>query len=84
VVGIRTNLAFFRDLLRDECFANARLHTGFIEEFLQRRQRPAAGPELERVAALVAARQGNNGVRANVPQAENNRWLAEGRGRLLR
>jgi acetyl-CoA carboxylase, biotin carboxylase subunit len=85
VLGIRTNLAFFRQLLRDECFVTARLHTGFIDEFLRRRGPVAADPELERIVALVAAKHGSNGKQhAAPPQPETNRWLAEGRGRLLR
>src|SRR5437773_1793491 len=32
VGGIRTNIAFFRGILEDGEFREARLHTGFIEE----------------------------------------------------
>jgi acetyl-CoA carboxylase biotin carboxylase subunit len=85
VLGIRTNLAFFRQLLRDECFVTARLHTGFIEAFLRRREPVAADPEIERIVALVAASHSSNGKQHTAPpQPETNRWLAEGRGRLLR
>jgi acetyl-CoA carboxylase biotin carboxylase subunit len=85
VVGIRTNLAFFRDILRDEGFANAHLHTGFIEQFLARRPPRAIDPDLERIAGLIAARKNKNGSEnAAVSGAQANRWLADGRGRLLR
>jgi acetyl-CoA carboxylase biotin carboxylase subunit len=60
VVGIRTNLAFFRQLLRDECFVNARLHTGFIDGFMQRRAPIAVESQIERIAALAAAPQNRN------------------------
>ena len=37
VGGIRTNLAFFRQILEDAEFRAAKLHTGFIDEFFPRR-----------------------------------------------
>ncbi|MBV8818742.1 MAG: acetyl-CoA carboxylase biotin carboxylase subunit, partial [Acidobacteriaceae bacterium] len=54
IVGIRTNLDFFRQILADPAFRQGDLHTGFIEEFFQRRSPPAAADaELVEVAALV-------------------------------
>ncbi len=38
VGGIHTNLAFFRQILEDAEFRAAKLHTGFIDEFFQRRR----------------------------------------------
>jgi acetyl-CoA carboxylase, biotin carboxylase subunit len=59
VAGVKTNLSFFRNLLLDPQFAEARLHTGFIDEFFLRHPpHPAEAPrdsELVAVAALVAA-----------------------------
>ncbi len=42
VGGIRTNVGFFRQILEDENFREAKLHTGFIEEFFARHR---AAPE---------------------------------------
>src|SRR5207244_371826 len=36
VAGIRTNLIFFRRILKDSAFRDGQLHTGFIESFLSR------------------------------------------------
>ena len=55
IAGIRTNIAFFRRLLRDEKFRQGDLHTGFIDEFFARESPGAeSDPNLEMVAALVA------------------------------
>jgi acetyl-CoA carboxylase, biotin carboxylase subunit len=43
VGGIKTNLAFFREIVRDEEFIDARLDTGFIARFQERRE-PARHP----------------------------------------
>ncbi len=87
VAGIKTNLSFFRQILDDEQFRQGRLHTGFIDEFLARRSQvpPRRDPELEAVAALVAA------VAATAPSASNggpaappSRWRRAGREAMLR
>ena len=85
VMGIRTNLAFFRELLIDERFVQARLHTGFLDEFLRRRAPAAPDPELEWIAASVAATHASKHKPQPVNHTnERSRWLAEGHGRLLR
>src|SRR5277367_7203022 len=38
VAGIHTNITFFRQILEDEEFRAGRLHTQFVEEFLDRRK----------------------------------------------
>ena len=53
--GIHTNLAFFRQILEDPEFRAAHLHTGFIDEFFQRRQPPEPQRDLVAVAPLAAA-----------------------------
>jgi acetyl-CoA carboxylase biotin carboxylase subunit len=84
VAGIRTNLSFFRRLLEDSHFREARLDTGFIGAFLARNPPPAADPELEAIAALVAA----VGAKTKNPTAPSapavSRWRAEGREQLFR
>ena len=56
ITGIRTNLLFFREILADPEFRKGALHTGFLDEYFERRQ-PAAPPppELEQIARQVAA-----------------------------
>ena len=88
VAGIKTNLGFFRRILEDRRFLDGDLHTSFIDEFLVRwRERPP-DPEMEMVAALVAAihtveRTARTGPRAR-PSAPRNPWLEAGRSDLLR
>ncbi len=56
VGGIRTNLAFFTDVLNDEAMQRGELSTAFLDGFFERRK-PAPDPctEMEAVAAIVAA-----------------------------
>ncbi len=56
VGGIRTNLAFFTDILNDDKMQRGELSTAFLDGFFERRK--AAEPatiEMEAVAAVVAA-----------------------------
>ena len=85
VTGIRNNIGFFRDILRDECFVDAYLHTGFIEEFIKRRPSLESDSDVEQIAALVAAKHNLNGARDTRPQtAEASRWQSLGRRGQLR
>ena len=86
VGGIRTNIGFFRQILEDAEFRAGRLHTGFIDEFLER-DRPAPAPAEFRAVAALAASLHTMSRSAAAAQAEaptNNRWLQAGRGDLLR
>jgi acetyl-CoA carboxylase biotin carboxylase subunit len=83
VGGIRTNIAFFRQILEDPEFRAARLHTGFIDEFFARTRPPQAPEGLEAVAALVVAlhaRPAGNGTTAEPVGG----WRTAGRRGLLR
>jgi acetyl-CoA carboxylase biotin carboxylase subunit len=86
VGGIHTNLAFFRQILEDADFRAAQLHTGFIDEFFQRRRPHEPPVELAAVAALVAALHSA----ARKPAAGNGikqaagPWQTAGRDGLLR
>jgi acetyl-CoA carboxylase, biotin carboxylase subunit len=56
VGGIRTNLTLFSDVLNDEAFARGELSTAFLDHFFARRKpAPDPTPEMEAVAAIVAA-----------------------------
>jgi acetyl-CoA carboxylase, biotin carboxylase subunit len=56
VGGIRTNLSFFTEVLNDEMFQRGELSTAFLDGFFARRKPIAEpDPEMEAVAAIVAA-----------------------------
>ena len=85
VFGIKTNILFFRSILADAAFGEARLHTGFIDEFLKRV--PVAKAEVpEDIAALAAAWHSRKQVPAAVEAsgASSSRWQSAGRERLFR
>jgi acetyl-CoA carboxylase, biotin carboxylase subunit len=86
VAGIKTNLSFFRQILEDSAFASGQLHTAFIEDFFSRRTRDPLppDPELEAVAALVAAVHLSDSKGAEPPRPASSRWSADGRRELLR
>jgi acetyl-CoA carboxylase biotin carboxylase subunit len=83
VSGIKTNIAFFRRILRDPDFRAGKLHTGFIAEFFARE--PAPGPacsDLETVAMLIATRVPEE--RAPVVTEKASKWKGQGRDQLFR
>jgi acetyl-CoA carboxylase biotin carboxylase subunit len=85
VAGIHTNITFFRQILEDEEFRAGRLHTHFVDEFLARRKPFAPPPDLESIAALVAAFHSTRSTaRAESARAPRSRWLDIGRQEALR
>ncbi len=86
IVGVETNLRFFREILNDPEFREGRLNTGFIADFFARRK-PAAQPQQETalIAALGAAAYSRNGHQESRSEPpETSRWLSEGRSERLR
>jgi acetyl-CoA carboxylase, biotin carboxylase subunit len=84
VDGIRTNIAFFQEVLEDTEFLAGNLHTGFIDEFFARVQ-PATPPaDVEAVAALVAALHFTKRNGQSPPRTSASQWLAAGRTANLR
>jgi acetyl-CoA carboxylase biotin carboxylase subunit len=82
VEGIRTNIAWFDEILSDPDFVAGRMSTDLLDRF-QRVKRPAPDIETEAVAALVAAMQ------VPKPQPASNggkrsAWLDLGRQELMR
>jgi len=55
VTGITTTLPFFREIVRDEEFITARLDTGFIARFNERRSEPEISLEDQDLATIAAA-----------------------------
>jgi acetyl-CoA carboxylase biotin carboxylase subunit len=84
--GIRTNLGFFRQILEDPEFRAGHLHTGFIDEFFQRRRPPRPPRDLAAVAALAAALHARSRSGAADPDSATaaSAWLRTGRSELLR
>jgi acetyl-CoA carboxylase biotin carboxylase subunit len=85
VSGIRTNLDFFRRLMRDEAFLEGRLHTGFIEQFLAREDHALeANGGLRAIAALVATLHARSREPEASPATVSSQWRSEGRAQLFR
>jgi acetyl-CoA carboxylase, biotin carboxylase subunit len=84
VDGIRTNIAFFQQVLEDPEFLAGNLHTGFIDEFFARVRPIAPPPDVEAVAALVAALHFNRRTAPPAPRPSASQWLATGRSEMLR
>ncbi len=88
ILGVETNLAFFREILEDAEFREGRLHTGFVADLMARRKpKPQPPNELELAAALAAAAAaGSTNGAADSAKAKRgtSNWLIEGRGQMLR
>ena len=88
ITGIKTNLGFFAGVLNDPAFRAGELHTGFIEEHLERRPTPGPPDHVTTLAASVAAVAARNAAvpspNAAVAPPGGSSWLREGRERLLR
>ena len=83
IAGIRTNRAFFGEIMDDAAFRAGALSTAFLDEFLVRRR--AAVPELEtEAAAALAAALTQQKSTAAPSTAHTSHWLQTGRESLLR
>lgn len=83
VVGIKTNLAFFRQLMGDAQFRIGDLDTALVDEFLARRPSPVQDPELQAVAALVGQAFLPVHQQRTTPKAASSNWRTAGRDDLL-
>jgi acetyl-CoA carboxylase biotin carboxylase subunit len=88
VSGITTTLPFFREVVRDEEFISARLDTGFITRFNERRtaneaQESEIDGDLAAIAAALsyASRQQRTSMQM-ATQASRSRWKMAGRNAL--
>ncbi len=87
LMGIKTNLSFFRRVVESPEFREGRLDTGFIDRWVTESATPSgAAPEQEQAVALVAAVHLLRSESANgaSPQVAPSRWKVEGRKALLR
>ena len=86
VLGIKTNIGFFRQLMEDDKYRRAELHTGLVDEFLARRPTPEKDPELRAVAALVgqAFLQVGSAIKSRSESRDGgSAWRIGGRHQLL-
>ncbi len=86
VGGIRNNINFFHHLLQDREFRAGHLHTGFIEEFMQRNAENAPQHEDASVIAALVALVAEASEDKPKPEtgASGSRWVLVGRSRLER
>ncbi|HWC19933.1 MAG TPA: acetyl-CoA carboxylase biotin carboxylase subunit [Terriglobales bacterium] len=91
VGGIATNLGLFREILADEDFMAARIHTGYLDRLLSARvtTSPTLNGAGEKIAAIAAAllQSAGNGTsptsNAN-PKSPNGKWKSFARQEALR
>jgi len=81
--GIRTNRAFFSEILDDERFRAGLLSTAFLDQFFERRKARVPDPDAEAVAALVAALTFPQPAHQS-PARESSEWVRSGRDAGLR
>jgi acetyl-CoA carboxylase biotin carboxylase subunit len=84
VGGIRTNTAFFREILADPVFRAGALSTSYLDGFFARRlPAPEFHLEAEAAVALVAAVERTlNGT--PIAQPKSSRWVSAGREEYFR
>ena len=84
ISGITTTLPFFREVVRDEEFISARLDTGFIARFNERRIAPELSDVEADLAMIAAALSYARRQQHQAPaQNSNSRWKMAGRNTRL-
>lgn len=85
ITGVETTVPFFREMLNDPDFRAGAISTGFVADFIARRKPPGeASTQLDLAVALAAAAAQRAVPREATTINGDSRWLAEGRGQLLR
>ena len=87
VDGIRTTLPFFREVIRDEEFIDAKLDTGFIGRFNERRAANVGGDienvtkerDIALIAAALAYQRAAGKARSTQAAAPQSKWRTSGR-----
>ena len=83
IAGIRTNRAFFAEIIDDAEFRAGRLSTAFLDEFFARRKAHEPALETEAVAALAAVLTQRKPT-TTPSTTSTSHWLQTGRETLLR
>lgn len=83
IVGIRTTLPFFHEVMDDEEFIAGRIDTGYIARWTQRRSRPVAA-QLENDLSIIATALsvvdgGNSATTTSTKVSGTSKWAVEGR-----
>jgi acetyl-CoA carboxylase biotin carboxylase subunit len=87
IAGIRTNTAFFREILADPEFRDGRLSTAFLDDFFARRSLKTTPREIDIEAEAAAALAAAVSLPRPTPASANGTvsgWLAAGREEMLR
>jgi acetyl-CoA carboxylase, biotin carboxylase subunit len=88
ISGVKTNLAFFREILDDREFRAGNISTEFVPDFFARRKpRAESSAELDLAVALAVAAYSKPRLLTRAAQNRecvDSRWVTEGRGQLLR
>jgi acetyl-CoA carboxylase biotin carboxylase subunit len=84
IVGIKTNLGFFRQLMDDTQFRGGNLDTNLVDEFLGRRPTLVHDAELQAIAALVGQAFLPIHRRSASANPVSSKWRTIGREDLLR
>jgi acetyl-CoA carboxylase, biotin carboxylase subunit len=87
VEGIKTNIGFFLEILKEPDFQKGDFDTGFIERWLEKRKQQAKATDSDRdFAALAAAlfHSVQSGPAPNGATQVTNAWKADARRRALR
>jgi acetyl-CoA carboxylase biotin carboxylase subunit len=83
LMGLRTNIAFFGEILADPVFRDGRLSTGFLDGFFARRT-PAGAIDIESEAAAALALALEPAATSEPKLVPASRWRMEGRESELR
>ncbi len=81
VLGIITNLSLFAELMADDAWLAGDLHTGFLDEFMQRRK--SAETNVDNLEAAIMAAENTKPTAVAAPTVTS-AWLANARTGLLR
>jgi acetyl-CoA carboxylase biotin carboxylase subunit len=89
VEGIKTNIAFFLEILDDPDFLKGNFDTGFLDHWLKNRKTATELPVLERdlsalAAALYQSESSSSTAPGEAPKQAESPWKLEGRRRALR
>jgi acetyl-CoA carboxylase biotin carboxylase subunit len=81
VVGIKTTLPFFREVMEDSEFIEGKIDTGFIEAFNKRRKKPEAD-DVSRDMALIASAVAYSEKQKTASNSVENQGTSQSRWKL--
>jgi acetyl/propionyl-CoA carboxylase alpha subunit len=87
IEGIKSNIGFFLEILRDRDFQKGNFDTGFIDRWLRNRTTASTMQDSDRTLAAIAAAAFHSqpAVKATEPERQSeSAWKLDGRRRGLR